>query len=64
MSAWVYFLVTLAIAWHGITYKDANGEHPSVHLLFGLMALAFALRFLFVDIMGLPILGAAPIHGP
>jgi len=62
MSPWIYFLVTLGIAWHGLTYKDADGDRPSAHLLFGLMALAFAMRFLFVDILGLPILGAQPIH--
>lgn len=63
MSPWVYFLAMLAIAWHGLTYKDADGERPAVHLLFGLMALAFAVRFLFVDILGLPVWGIEPVHG-
>ncbi|MBK5937304.1 MAG: hypothetical protein LLP51_07655 [Halorhodospira halophila] len=61
MSPWIYFLVTLAIAWHGLTYKDPDGDHPTVHLLFGCIALIFAMRFLFVDILGLPILGVAPL---
>ncbi len=63
MSPWIYFLVTLAIAWHGLTYKDPNGDHPTVHLLFGCIALIFAMRFLFVDILGLPILGVTPLDG-
>ena len=63
MSPWIYFLVTLAIAWHGLTYKDPNGDHPTVHLLFGCIALIFAMRFLFVDILGLPILGVTPLGG-
>ncbi|MFP4129903.1 MAG: hypothetical protein ACLFSJ_04100 [Halorhodospira sp.] len=63
MSPWIYFLVTLAIAWHGLTYTDDNGDHPSVHLLFGCIALIFSLRFLFVDIMGLPVWGVPPLSG-
>ncbi len=62
MSEWIYFLVTAAIAYHGITHTDANGEHPMGHLFFGCTALVFALRFLFVDILGLPIWGMTPIN--
>ncbi len=62
MSPWIYFLVTAAIAWHGITHRDANGEYTPGHLLFGCIALTFALRFLFVDIMGLPVWGIAPLE--
>lgn len=61
MSPWIYFLVTAAIAWHGITYRDANGNRTAGHLLFGCIALSFSLRFLFVDILGLPIWGIPPL---
>ncbi len=61
MSPWIYFLATAAIAWHGITYRSAEGETSPGHLLFGCIALSFSLRFLFVDIMGLPIWGITPL---
>jgi hypothetical protein len=54
---WIHAVATGAVAWHGLTYKDHNGEHPSVPLLFGAIALMFCLRFLLVDIMELPIPG-------
>jgi hypothetical protein len=57
---WMYVIATGAIAWHGLTYKDADEGHPPVHLLFGAIALMFCLRFLLVDIMGLPIPGIPP----
>lgn len=25
---WIYVIVTGLIAWHGLTYRDKNGEHP------------------------------------
>ena len=43
-------LVLLVVAWHGLTTKDEAGQHPFVHLLFGSIALLFALRFLFLDV--------------
>ncbi len=45
--------VTGFIAYHGITYRDENGEMEFGHLLFGCIALLFCLRFLFVDLMQL-----------
>lgn len=50
---WIAVIVTAAIAWHGLTFRDARGEQPWVHLLFGCIALIFCLRFLFGDILGL-----------
>ena len=50
---WLGFAVTGAIAFHGLTYRDANGEHPWVHLLFGAIALMFAMRFLLADILAI-----------
>jgi len=53
MEEWIFVLVTGAVAFHGLSYRDADGEHPWVHLLFGSIALLFCLRVLFVDILEL-----------
>ena len=45
--------VTGAIAYHGITFRDENGDTEIVHLLFGCIALLFCMRFLFADLLGL-----------
>ncbi|MGI9406945.1 MAG: hypothetical protein ACR2O4_11305 [Hyphomicrobiaceae bacterium] len=50
--SWICVIATGAVAFHGLTYRDARGERPIVHLLFGAIALLFCLRFLFVDILG------------
>jgi hypothetical protein len=47
---WIFVLVTGLIAWHGLTYRDADGERDLVRTLFGCIALLFCLRVLFVDI--------------
>lgn len=44
---------TGAIAFHGLTYRDANGDRPWVHLLFGSIALMFFFRTLLHDILGI-----------
>lgn len=49
---YVFVLVTGAIAWHGITYRNEEGESDMVHLLMGCIALLFCVRVLFVDILG------------
>lgn len=49
---WLMILGTGAVAVHGLTYRDADGERPWVHLLFGGIALVFFLRTLFHDILG------------
>lgn len=49
----IFVLVTAAIAYHGLTFRDDNGESDTVRLLFGAIALLFCLRVLFVDILGL-----------
>ncbi len=51
---WIFLAATGAIAWHGITFRDDAGERDWVRLLFGCIALVFALRVLTVDILGLP----------
>lgn len=53
MQDWIFVLVTAGVAYHGLTYRDGEGEHPWVHLLFGCIALLFCLRVLFVDILAL-----------
>lgn len=51
MFDWFFVIVTGAIAWHGITYRDENGDSDFVRLLFGCIALVFCIRVLFVDIL-------------
>jgi hypothetical protein len=53
MIDWIAFIVTGAIAYHGITYRDEEGETEIGHLIFGCIALVFCLRFLIVDILEL-----------
>jgi len=50
---WIFILATGLVAYHGLTYRDENGETEWVHLLFGCIALLFCLRVLFVDIFEL-----------
>ena len=50
---WLSVIITGAIAIHALTYRDARGERPWVHLLFGCIALIFCLRFFMGDILGL-----------
>jgi len=49
----VFLIVTGAVAYHGLTYRDADGNSDTVRLLFGCIALLFFFRVLFVDVMDL-----------
>jgi hypothetical protein len=49
----VFLVVTGAIAYHGLTYRDEEGNSDTVRLLFGCIALLFFFRVLFVDVMEL-----------
>ena len=49
----VFVVVTGLIAWHGLTWRDENGEADWVRLLFGAIALLFCLTVLASDILGL-----------
>lgn len=49
---WVFVAATAAIAYHGLTYRTADGDYDWVRLLFGCIALLFCLRVLFFDILG------------
>jgi len=51
LTNWVFIVTTGLIAWHGITYRDKEGEKDFVRLLFGCIALMFFLRVLLVDIL-------------
>ena len=41
---WIFVLVTGAIAYHGLTYRNPDGERDTVRTLFGCIALLFCLR--------------------
>jgi hypothetical protein len=49
----IFLIVTAAVAFHGLTFRDANGESDFVRLLFGAIALLFFFRVLLVDVLEL-----------
>ncbi len=53
MTDFIFLLVTGIIAWHGLTFRDEEGESEVGHLLFGAIALLFFFRVLLVDILEL-----------
>jgi len=53
MFDWIFIIVTAAIAFHGLTYRNEEGESDWVRLLFGCIALLFCVRVLVVDIFKL-----------
>jgi len=50
---WIFLAVTGFIAWHGIRFRDEDGESDFVHLLFGTIAGVFFFLVLFQDVLGL-----------
>ena len=50
---WIFLLITGVVAWHGLTYRNDDGENDIGHLLFGSIALLFFVRVLFVDVLKL-----------
>ena len=48
----IFLVVTGAVAYHGLTFRDENGQTDTVRLLFGCIALVFFFRVLFADIIG------------
>lgn len=48
----VFLVVTAAIAWHGIRYRDAEGNTDFVRLLFGCIAGTYFFLVLFQDVLG------------
>ncbi len=53
MKDYIFLIVTAAIAYHGLTYRNEDGESDTGHLLFGCIALVFFLRVLLVDVLKL-----------
>ncbi|MCH8843186.1 MAG: hypothetical protein IID61_09435 [SAR324 cluster bacterium] len=49
----IFVGVTGFIAWHGLTFRDKNGEQEWVHLLFGSIALLYCLWVLGHDLLGI-----------
>ncbi len=48
----LFLAVTGTIAWHGIRFRDADGNTVFVHLLFGCIAALFFFAVLFQDVLG------------
>lgn len=49
---WLFLIVTGAIAWHGIRYRNEDGKPTFVHLLFGCIAAVYFFLVLFQDVLG------------
>ncbi|MBL6957997.1 MAG: hypothetical protein ISR52_03380 [Rhodospirillales bacterium] len=50
---WVFLIVTGMIAYHGITFRDEEGNTDFVRLLFGCIAAVFFFLVLFQDVLGI-----------
>ncbi len=48
----VFLTVTALVAWHGISFRDVEGNTEFVHLLFGAIAAVFFFKVLFQDVLG------------
>ena len=49
---WVFLAATGFIAWHGIRFREADGNSDFVRLLFGCIAAVFFFLVLFQDVLG------------
>jgi hypothetical protein len=49
----VFLIITGFVAYHGLTWRDEEGESDFVRLLFGAIALLFFFRVLLVDVLKL-----------
>ena len=47
----LFVIITAFIAWHGLTFRDANGNKDFVRLLFGSISLLFSIRVLFTEVI-------------
>jgi hypothetical protein len=47
----VFLAVTAFIAWHGIRFRDADGDTDLVRLLFGCIAAVFFFMVLVQDVL-------------
>ncbi len=48
----VFLVVTGFVAWHGVRFRDADGNTDFVRLLFGCIAGVFFFLVLFQDVLG------------
>lgn len=48
----IFLLVTAAVAYHGLTFRDEAGRTDFVRLLFGCIAATFFFLVLFQDVLG------------
>jgi len=48
----IFLAITGAIAYHGIRYRDEEGNTDFVRLLFGCIAATFFFLVLFQDVLG------------
>ena len=48
----IFLVITGAIAYHGIRYRDEEGNTDIVRLLFGCIAATFFFLVLFQDVLG------------
>lgn len=53
----VFLIATAVIAWHGIRYRDPEGNTDTVRLLFGCIAAVFFFLVLFQDVLGIATFG-------
>lgn len=51
----VFLAITGFVAFHGLTYRDEDGETDVVRLLFGCIALLFFFRVFVVDVLDVDI---------
>ncbi|PPR29463.1 MAG: hypothetical protein CFH32_00406 [Alphaproteobacteria bacterium MarineAlpha9_Bin2] len=49
----IFVVATGLIAFHGLTYRNEDGEKDFVRLLFGCISLIFFLRVLFFDLLNI-----------
>ena len=49
----IFVMATGLIAFHGLTYRNEDGEKDFVRLLFGCISLIFFLRVLFFDLLNI-----------
>tara|TARA_B100000315_G_scaffold240883_1_gene261133 strand:- start:47 stop:247 length:201 start_codon:yes stop_codon:yes gene_type:complete len=48
----IFLLVTGFVAWHGISFRDAEGKTDFVRMLFGSIAAVYFFMVLFQDVLG------------
>ena len=53
VTDFVFLAVTAAVAYHGLTWRDEEGQSDFVRLLYGSIALLFFFRVLLADVLGL-----------